>query len=454
MNFSGFHKLKLLVLTVMAAFMLSLAATAPDTVLAASQKSGKQKSTKKSGSKSAGKEKSPAPLPWPQNLLALLGDGAVLVVDHHAPPGGQELYAHNAEKLYVPASILKIITAGAALEYLGPDYRFKTDFLLTKDNDLWVIGYGDPYLVSEELALVIGSLQERGLKKVRNIYIDGSYFERDLILDGNSQTRSPYDAYNGAFSVNFNTVSFKKNKKGAVSPVSEHIPLTPLTRELASKTKGPGHFCLNISESPLKAEEHAGQVLKAQLEKAGIPVKGEIYAGHTAPQKRKVFYRHESSRPLEAVVRDLMKYSNNFMTNQIFLALGAKRFGPPATLEKAQKFMDEYFKIHSLTPIAMGDGSGLSRQTQITARQMAEVLKVVEPERFLFTSRDNDQIFYKTGTMSDIKTLAGYMERPGEPDKPLSFVILLNGTGYQGGARDKILDILKAEFMPTPSAGQ
>lgn len=453
MKLGGLHKLKLLALAVAAVFLLNLAVTTPDALLAAPQKSA-QKSSKKGGSQSSGKAKAPAPapLPWPQNLLAVLGDGAVLVVDHHAPGGGQELYAHNAEKLYVPASILKIVTAGAALEFLGPDYRFKTDFLLTKDSDLWVVGYGDPYLVSEEIALVVKALQERGLKKVRNIYIDSSYFERDLILDGNSQTRSPYDAYNGAFCVNFNTVSFKKNKKGVVSKVSDHIPLTPLTRELADKTKGPGSFCLNISESPLKAEEHAGQVLKAQLEEAGIPVKGAIYPGHTAPQKRKVFYRHESSKNLEAMVRELLKYSNNFMTNQIFLAMGAERFGAPATLEKSQKVMDEYFKIHALPPIAMGDGSGLSRQTQVTARQMAEVLKVLEPERFLFTSRDDNQIYFKTGTMIDIKTLAGYMERPGDPTRPLSFVILLNGNGY-AGARDKILDILKTEFMPAPSAG-
>jgi len=451
MKLGGLHKLKLLALAVAAVFLLNLAVTSPDALLAAPKKSA-QKSSKKGGSQSSGKAKAPAPLPWPQNLLAVLGDGAVLVVDHHAAQGGQELYAHNAEKLYVPASILKIVTAGAALEFLGPEFRFKTDFLLTRDHDLWVVGYGDPYLVSEELALVIRALQERGLKQVRNIYIDSSYFERDLILDGNSQTRSPYDAYNGAFCVNFNTVSFKKNKKGAVSKVSDFIPLTPLTKDLAAKTKGAGNFCLNISESPLKAEEHAGQVLKAQLQEAGVPVKGEIYAGHTAPAKRKVFYRHESSKTLEAVVKDLMKYSNNFMTNQLFLTMGAELYGPPATLEKAQMAMDNYFKIHALTPIVMGDGSGLSRQTQVTARQMAEVLKVVEPERFLFTSRDDNQIYYKTGTMSDIKTLAGYMERPGEPDKPLSFVILLNGDGY-GGARDKILDILKAEFMPTPSAG-
>ncbi len=413
------------------------------------KKAGGQPSSKKSSKKSASK----ASLPWPQNLLALVGDGAVLVVDSHAPQPARELYAHNAEKAYVPASILKIVTTGAALEFLGPGYRFKTDFLLTKNNDLWVIGYGDPYLVSEELTLAVKALQDRGLKEVQDIYLDNSYFERDLILDGNTQTRSAYDAYNLAFGVNFNTVSFAKNKKGQISRAAPHIPLTPMALEMAAKTKGAGAFRLSLSESPAQAELHAGQLLQAHLEDAGIKVKGKVITGEVAPAKRKVFYRHESSQTLEESLRELMKYSNNFMTNQIFLALGAQVYGPPATLEKSQKVMATYFQRHALSPIVMGDGSGLSRQTTLTARQMVGVLEVMEPDRYLFTSRDNGQVLCKTGTMSDIKTLAGYLERPGDPDRPLSFVILLNGPNYIG-VRDKILDLLKAQFLPPPSAGR
>jgi D-alanyl-D-alanine carboxypeptidase/D-alanyl-D-alanine-endopeptidase (penicillin-binding protein 4) len=393
-------------------------------------------------------------LPWPQNVTALAGDGAVLVVDHHAPPGQpKELYAYNAEKHYIPASILKIVTSGVALEFLGPDFRFKTDFLLTKSNDLWIVGYGDPYLVSEELDRITAELQKRGLKKVRNIYIDNSYFERNIILDGNTQTRSPYNAYNGAFSVNFNTVSFKKEKNGQVSRAAKHIPLTPLARQLAAQTKGPGVFTFNISESPQMAELNSGELFKAHLAEAGIPIEGEIFTSQTAPARRKVFYRHESSQTLETVVKLLMDNSNNFMTNQIFLSLGAEIYGPPGNLEKSQAAMNNFFQRHALTPIVMGDGSGLSRQTTLTARQMAEVLEVVEPDRHVFSQSKDGLVFSKTGTMSDIKTLAGYLERPGEPNRPLSFVILLNGNGYVG-IRDQILDILKGRFLTAaPSAG-
>lgn len=375
-------------------------------------------------------------------------------MDHHAPPSSQELYAYNAGRAYVPASILKIVTIGAALEFLGPDFRFKTDFLLTKNHDLWVVGYGDPYIVSQELVLIVKALKERGLTEVKDIYLDNSYFEKDIILDGNTQTASAYDAYNLAFGVNFNTVLFKK-QRGKLLRADGHTPLTPLAREMSQDYKGPGTYRINIPQSPNQAEIHSGQTLQAHLEEAGIPVKGEIITGQIAPPRRKVFYRHASSRSLEETLRDLMKYSNNFMSNQIFLALGAQLYGAPGNRDKSQKVMDAYFQKYSLDPIMMGDGSGLSRTTTLTARQMVAILEVVEPDRYLFTPRDNGQIYVKTGTMSDIKTLAGFIERPGEPDSPLSFVILLNGPNYTGRSRAKILKLLQKRFTePTPSAGQ
>jgi len=450
--------LKLLCLALALALMVTWAL--PPVSAAAQKKSGARNTAAKKNNSSKVAQK---PLPWPQNLLALVGAGAVLVVDHRGPlDPPKELYAHNAEKFYVPASIVKIITTGAALEFLGPDYRFRTEFLLTRDGDLWIIGYGDPYLVSEELVTIVQALQKRGLKEVRNLYLDTSYFEKDLILDGNTQTMSPYDAYNLAFGVNFNTITFRKNKKGQILRAAENIPLTPLAMAMAAKTKGQGTFRLNIHESPALAEVHAAQMFKCHLEDAGIAVKGEILTGQVAPERRRIYYRHESSKTLETVLRDLMKYSNNFMTNQVFLTIGAELYGAPATLEKSQKAMEAYFNRHSLPTIVMSDGSGLSRRTSLTARQMAAVLKVVQDNRHLFTSREDGQVFCKTGTMSDIKTLAGYLERPNDPDRPLSFVILLNGTNYPPKVRDNILEILRTQFIPqtapapalTPSAGR
>lgn len=446
--------LKLLFIAVAMTLILSLSFISPNDLFAKSKQGAGQKKSAKNKKNQAQTNKPANNLTWPQNLLSLVGDGAVLVIDNHAPEGSpKELYAYNAERNYVPASILKIVTSGAALEFLGPGFRFKTDFLYTKNKDLWIIGYGDPYLVSEELAIIAESLQIRGLKEVRHIYVDGSYFESDIILDGNTQTARAYDAYNTAFGVNFNTISFRKNKNGQTLRISKYVPVTPMALEEAAKYKNAGPYTLNIYESPALAEQHAGQTFKVHLEEAGIKVTGEIKTGQAAPKKRKVFYCHESSRTLQDSIRALMEHSNNFMTNQIFLAMGAELYGAPASLEKSQMAMNAYFAKHGLSPITMGDGSGLSRQTTLTARQMAGVLEVLEPDRYLFSNCADGQVLCKTGTMSDIKTLAGYMERPGNPDRPISFVILLNGPAYQSATRYRVLDLLKAEFLPAPSGG-
>ena len=72
----------------------------------------------------------------------------VLVVD---PLSGDTLYSHNAEKLFVPASNVKLITAAVALASLGPDFRFTTRVAMSGtvrdsvlDGDLVVFGSGDP----------------------------------------------------------------------------------------------------------------------------------------------------------------------------------------------------------------------------------------------------------------------------------------------------------------------
>ena len=74
----------------------------------------------------------------------------VLVMDAQ----GNELVAQNADEPFVPASVAKIVTAWVAMQVLGADYRFQTSFYLDDKRVLHVRGGGDPFLISEELALL------------------------------------------------------------------------------------------------------------------------------------------------------------------------------------------------------------------------------------------------------------------------------------------------------------
>ncbi|MDY6852246.1 MAG: D-alanyl-D-alanine carboxypeptidase, partial [Thermodesulfobacteriota bacterium] len=139
---------------------------------------------------------------WRGRVRALARGGAVMAAD----AAGNILLAHNPDKLLVPASTLKIVTAASALDALGPDYRFVTEFRLSPGSDLYVIGQGDPFLVSEELAVIARKLKSKGLAKVNRIFLDNSFFQKGLALHGTGRSLNPYDAYNGALCANFNTI--------------------------------------------------------------------------------------------------------------------------------------------------------------------------------------------------------------------------------------------------------
>src|SRR5689334_5670792 len=125
-----------------------------------------------------------------EKIAALAPAGHVLVVD----ADGKDLIAQNADKPFVPASVAKVVTAWLALEVLGPDYRFETRFYLDDKRVLYVRGGGDPFLVSEELALLASELVTTiGKQPIAGIVLDASYFPADLRIPGVEETNRSFD---------------------------------------------------------------------------------------------------------------------------------------------------------------------------------------------------------------------------------------------------------------------
>src|SRR6187455_3266935 len=116
-----------------------------------------------------------------EKVAALAPLGLVLVMD----ADGKELVAQNADEPFVPASVTKIVTAWLALQVLGADYRFETRFYLDRKRVLYVRGGGDPFLISEELALLATELVAAvGKKPISGIVLDASYYPPDLRIPG------------------------------------------------------------------------------------------------------------------------------------------------------------------------------------------------------------------------------------------------------------------------------
>src|SRR6188508_892808 len=134
-----------------------------------------------------------------EKVAALAPSGLVLVVYEK----GNELVVQNADKPFVPASVTKIVTAWLAMEVLGGDYRFTTRFYLDAKRVLYVRGGGDPFLISEELALLAAELVTAiGKNPITGIVLDASYYPADLRIPGVEDSSRSFDALNSALAVN------------------------------------------------------------------------------------------------------------------------------------------------------------------------------------------------------------------------------------------------------------
>jgi D-alanyl-D-alanine carboxypeptidase/D-alanyl-D-alanine-endopeptidase (penicillin-binding protein 4) len=337
-----------------------------------------------------------------EKVAALAPSGLVLVVDTK----GNELLAQNADEPFVPASVTKIVTAWLAIEVLGADYRFQTRFYLDKDRVLYVRGGGDPFLISEELALLAPALVTAvGKKPLTGIVLDASYYPADLRIPGVEDTKASYDALNSALAVNFNTINAVRHGN-KVESAEKQTPITPLAIQ-EYRARGPdGRGRISLSKDPAVSLQYAGELLVAFIKQAGGSVGGKISTG-SVPAGLAPVYVHRQSRPLSKVLRDLLLASNNYIANQVFLEIGAHSLGGPVSLEKSLEVARKSLAAHGLAgAIQLEEGSGISHGNRFTARGLAKVLNLFAPHADLLDGRKGSS--YKTGTLEGVRTLAGY----------------------------------------------
>ena len=356
-----------------------------------------------------------------ERVRALAPNGIVYVIDEQ----GNVLIDQNADKPFVPASVAKVVTAWLAMEVLGPDYRFKTYFYLDENRVLYVRGGGDPMLVSEELALLAPALVEAiGTEPITGMVLDPSYYPEKVEIPGIEDNSRSYNALNSALAVNFNTINAVRRGNTVVSG-EKQTPITPLAIS-QFKARGPkGRGRISLAKDPDLSLLYAGELLEAFIEQAGGKVDGDITIGPVPPGLQPV-YVHLQSRTLAAIINLLLIGSNNYIANQVFLEIGAARYGGPVSLEKSLKVANEMLAQHGLQDdIYMEEGSGLSRGNRFTAQGLARVLDLFVTYAELMQGRDGGT--NKTGTMSGIRTLAGYADTANHGR--VRFVIALKGGG-------------------------
>jgi D-alanyl-D-alanine carboxypeptidase/D-alanyl-D-alanine-endopeptidase (penicillin-binding protein 4) len=339
---------------------------------------------------------------------------ASLVVEEN----GRPVIAHNANRPMVPASTMKLITALAAIERWGLGHRFETRLYESRDGRLWIEGGGDPYLVSEELDLIVSALRRKGISRIAGLGLDDSLFTAGDRIPGRSSTSNPYDAPVTALAVNFNTVNVLISG-GAVHSAEPQTPLTATARRMAAGM-GAGKQRVNL-KTRANALAHFGELFSAKLAAAGIRVDGEVAIGRV-PRGADQALVHRNTRTLATVVENMLKYSTNFVANDLFLLLGAQ--AGRSSMADAQRVQEAWARRKfGWRDFAIEDGAGLSRGNRISGRQIIDVLNAMEPYRHLVKVQDNDpNVRAKTGTLRGVSCYAGYVRR-GRAWVPFSLMI-------------------------------
>ena len=339
---------------------------------------------------------------------------------------GEIVLEKNAHIKRMPASILKIFTSLVALHYLGDDYRFPTEFYLDRQSNLKSKGYGDPLLISEVIARISQVLAAllKNSQPLNDLVLDDSYFQQPLTIPGITSSAQPYDAPNGSLCVNFNTVSFKSTSQGFVSAE----PQTPLLPFVIGRIKASGLTRGRIVFSHDKNEivMYAGMLFRYFFEKEGMRFEGKVKLGQIDKKTDRLIYRYDASSSLAEIVVKLLEHSNNFTTNQLLIATGAKIIGPPGSLAKGVAIASDYAKeMLNIENMTIVEGSGISRDNRISAVQMNQVLQEFLPYHYLMRRQGRE--YYKTGTLSGVSTRAGYIKR--SDGRYYRYVIMFNSPG-------------------------
>jgi D-alanyl-D-alanine carboxypeptidase/D-alanyl-D-alanine-endopeptidase (penicillin-binding protein 4) len=351
------------------------------------------------------------------------GNDAVLV----ETSSGQSIAALNSDAPMIPASTLKILTAQIALDRWGGEYHWRTRFIVNGPV-LTVVGSGDPYLVSEELLLVAQGLAQHIKQPISKIIIDSSAFA-DELEPGRSRVNDPYNAPMSALAANFNTVQLRRTANGFVSGEAQ-TPLTPIALKLGMRAASQESWSVGATKrvnlvtadnSQRQFAELLIEFLKQldngstdrQLLEDNVLIDDFDATESTRTQTNMdgTEYIHVNTMPLSQVLVGALKYSNNFITNQVFLSLDKSQV---KSFSGASNTVTHWIdKIFDWSDCSIQDGSGLSADNRISAAQMSEVLSLFSNQQELLPLKEfpefDAKVFAKTGTLNNVRSLAGYI---------------------------------------------
>jgi serine-type D-Ala-D-Ala carboxypeptidase/endopeptidase (penicillin-binding protein 4) len=394
---------------------------------------------------------------------AEVGTDAIAVVLHDAATGRRVLQWQEQRPLN-PASLAKLITTTAALERLGPAFTWATPVWLggpirngVLEGPLHIKGSGDPKLVIERLWLMLRRVQQMGVRDIRgDIVLDNSAFAVPDAEPGDfdGETRRPYNVQPSALLLNYRSAiyTFVPDETTNVARVLAEPPLAGVQVERTvplvagpcgdwraalkgsfepNRTRFGGFYPAACGEqiwpvADVQPASFDARLLQGLWQEMGGRFTGTVREG-PAPLERKPSFELRSE-PLSNVVRDINKFSNNVMAQQLFYTLAAQE-GRVATPAAAREVLLRWLaeRTGELTPdVVLDNGSGLSRSNRISAARLARLLQqalegpiagelmaslpISGLDGTLRRSRATPgRALLKTGSLRDVAGVAGYV---------------------------------------------
>ncbi|MGA8009139.1 MAG: D-alanyl-D-alanine carboxypeptidase/D-alanyl-D-alanine-endopeptidase [Thiomonas sp.] len=390
----------------------------------------------------------------------------------------------NGTTLMNPASVLKLVTTYSALRILGPAYVWKTPVYAAGpikagvlQGDLAFVGSGDPHLMADNLWTIALQLRDLGIRRISgNVLIDRQAFDLPPHDPGafDGDATAPYNVGPDPFLVNFGVLrlGFVPDAQARQVRVTVEPPLAgfdlraapALTAaacgnwkdKLGADWKQPfaprfsgsyaaacGPQTWNIAPE-VSDNAYVQRLLGALFAQVGIVWKGRVRTANLPADATELTVWE--SPALAVLVRDINKYSNNVMAQQVFLSLALQAGAQRATWAGAAQAVEQWLSTNNLPMpgLVLDNGCGLSRTARISAADLNALLRAawnspVMPEfvsslplagedgtlRRHFSDPDTaGRIHAKTGSLDGVLSLAGYAQARG--GKRYTFAALVN----------------------------
>ncbi|MEG4204700.1 D-alanyl-D-alanine carboxypeptidase/D-alanyl-D-alanine-endopeptidase [Microcoleus sp. Pol7_A1] len=389
------------------------------------------------------------------------------------------LYSRDAQKYFIPASNVKLLTTAAALQKLGADFRIKTSVYSGENGSLYVAGRGDPSIAEPQLKSLAQQLKQRGISQVNELIGDDSYFQGSAV-NANWEWEDAQAGYGAPInSLIFNQnaielllspqdlgqplkVTFAEPKlanqwqiqNNSVTVAQSESEFIEVGREFDRPAiRVSGQLKVGAESEPAYVAvvnpannflQHFQQVLAAE----GIPVKQAFVASE--PRNLNQELATVESPPMAELVKETNRESNNLYAEVLLRLLGKVTDKMPVPQEDTGEIGLKELKT-ALTQLGVNpnsyiltDGSGLSRHNLISPESLVQTLRSmanspaasiyrqslpIAGENGTLKNRLNITpnrvvLQAKTGTLSGVSALSGYIEVPNY--EPLVFSIIVN----------------------------